>query len=162
MRTTAAFSVLAAGLLWMGCAPSAPTEEQADAAAAAVVAEAPAERVPEAAELAGVWLLEDLGGRGVMDTAQTTIEFDGEGRVSGSGGCNRFTGSYSYDDGRLDLGPLAGTKMMCPEAVMDQEDRFLRALGAIDRVRVNGSFLLIYFAGRDQPLKFTRGDVVEL
>ncbi len=116
---------------------------------AAAAAAAPTERIPEATELVGVWVLEDLGGRGVMDVAQTTMGFDGEGRVSGSGGCNRYTGSYTYADGELAFGPLAGTKMMCPEAVMDQEDRFHRALGAIERVAVNDPFLLIYCEGSE-------------
>ena len=129
------------------------------AVAAAVVTE----RVPDATELVGAWLLEDLGGRGVIDMAQTTLEFDGEGRASGSGGCNRFTGSYTFTDGELSFGPLAGTKMMCPEAVMDQEDRFHQALGGIERVILDGPFLLIYVEGSKEPLKFTRvRDVVEL
>ena len=87
---------------------------------------------------------------------QTTLAFDGEGRASGSGGCNRFTGSYTFDDGKLAFGPLAGTKMMCPEAVMDQEDRFHQALGAVDKVVLDGPFLLIYIEGSDAPLRFTR------
>ena len=129
----------------------------------AVAATVVTERVPEANELVRAWLLEDLGGRGVMDMAQTTLEFDGGGRASGSGGCNRFTGSYTFTDGELSFGPLAGTKMMCPEAVMDQEDRFHQALGVVDRVAVAGPFLLIYAGGSDAPLKFTRvKDVVEL
>jgi len=122
----------------------------------AVAATVVTERVPEANELVGAWLLEDLGGRGVMDMAQTTLEFDGGGRASGSGGCNRFTGSYTFTDGELSFGPLAGTKMMCPEAVMDQEDRFHQAVGAVERVAVEGPYLLIYIQGSEQPLKFTR------
>ena len=129
--------------------PVEPSMQVADAAAAGV-------------DLVGAWLLEDLGGRGVMDIAQTTIEFDGEGRVFGSGGCNRFTGSYTFEDGVLGLGPLAATKMMCPDAVMDQEDRFLAALGAVERVEVDGPFLLIFFAGSDDPLRFTKADEVEI
>jgi len=87
---------------------------------------------------------------------QTTLVFDGQGRASGNGGCNRFTGSYTFDDGHLVFGPMAGTKMMCPEAVMDQEDRFHRAIGGIERVVLNGPFLLIYVEESKQPLKFTR------
>ena len=155
-----------AALAFLGCAPSDPPTEQTDSVSMAVqeVAEEPvavavevaAERDPEPAELVGAWLLEDFGGRGVMDMVQTTIEFDGEGRAFGSGGCNRYTGSYTFEDGLLAFGPLAGTKMMCPEAVMDQEDQFHQALGAVDRVAVDGPFLLIYLAGSEMPLRFTR------
>ncbi len=107
-------------------------------------------------ELLGAWLLEDLGGRGVMDMVQTTIEFSAEGGVVGAGGCNRYTGSYTFDDGRLEFSPLAGTKMMCPEAVMDQEDRFHQALAAVERVEMDGPFLLIFYKDSEQPLRFTR------
>ncbi len=112
-------------------------------------------------DLLGAWLLEDLGGRGVMDIVQTTIEFDAEGGVFGGGGCNRFTGSYTFEDGRLEFSPLAGTKMMCPEAVMDQEDRFHQALGAVERVEMDGPFLLIFYKDSEQPLRFTKMDSVD-
>jgi heat shock protein HslJ len=107
-------------------------------------------------DLTGAWLLEDLSGRGVVDMIQTTIEFDGGGDVFGSGGCNRYTGSYSFEGGKLDFGPLAGTKMMCPKAVMDQEDRFLQALGGVKRVEMDGPFLLIFHEGSNEPLRFTK------
>lgn len=119
-----------------------------------------ADATPEV-DLVGAWLLEDMGGRGVVDGVQTTMIFDSEGRVSGTGGCNRYTGSYTLEDDRLTFGPLAGTKMMCPEAVMGQEDRFHKALGAVDRIAVDGPFLLIYAGGSDVPLKFTHLDAVE-
>jgi len=107
-------------------------------------------------DLLGAWLLEDLGGRGVMDMVQTTIEFDAEGGVFGGGGCNRFTGSYTFENELLEFSPLAGTKMMYPEAVMDQEDRFHQALGAVERVAMDGPFLLIFYTDAEQPLRFTR------
>ncbi len=159
-------SLAIAALGALGCSAPDPPAEQPEVVPVTIVDEgddsggpASAEvssHIPDATELAGGWLLEDLGGRGVMDIVQTTLVFDGEGRVSGSGGCNRYTGSYTYGDGELTFGPLAGTKMMCPEAVMDQEDRFLEALGAIDRVAVDGPFLLIYAGGSHAPLRFTR------
>ena len=157
----------------MGCARSDPPADGAegvlvaaqDSAAepAAVVAVATSEPVYEAADLVGVWLLEDLGGRGVMDRVQTTIAFDAEGRVAGSGGCNRFTGSYTFEDGRLAFGPMAGTKMMCAEAVMDQEDRFHDALADLERITIDGDSLLIEITGSAAPLRFTRmeSDVID-
>jgi len=164
--SAAVFSAAVTALIIVGCAPSGPPAEPLDTVPAvaqdqveepvAVLAGAATERIPEATELVGAWLLEDLGGRGVMDMVQTTLVFDGEGRASGSGGCNRFTGSYTFDDGQLVFGPMAGTKMMCPEAVMDQEDRFHQALGAVERVVLDRPFLQIYIEGSEQPLKFTR------
>ena len=153
-------------LIPMGCSPADPPAEQPETVPAtvqevveepvAVVVDAVTERIPEAAGLVGAWLLEDLAGQGVIDMAQTTIVFDGEGRASGNGGCNRYTGSYTFENGKLVFGPLAGTKMMCPEAVMDQEDRFHDALADVEGVTTDGHFLLIEITGSNAPLKFTR------
>lgn len=154
------------GLGIVGCSRSDPPVEHQDEpqvvaevqvdTPVAVVAETSAERSPEPSDLEGDWLLEDLGGRGVADMVQTTIEFDADGRVSGSGGCNRFNGSYAFENGWLTFGPVASTKKMCPEAMMDQEYQFHQALGTVIRVAVDGPFLLMYFDGSEKPLKFIR------
>lgn len=160
-RLTVLMAVL---FLAVGCGADEGVEEArahkdppAEHAAAAVT-----EAEPDL-DLVGAWLLEDMSGRGVVDMVQTTIEFDGSGGVYGGGGCNRFTGTYTFEDQTLAFGPLATTKMMCPEAVMDQEDRFLRALGGIGQVKMDGPFLLIFHEGSDEPLRFTETETeVEL
>ena len=43
------------------------------------------------------WLVEDIGGRGVVDNAQTTVEFAADGTLSGSTGVNRFTGKATLE-----------------------------------------------------------------
>lgn len=61
---------------------------------------------------------------------ELTVEFGEDGALSGSGGCNRFTGGYSVTDGVLTIGPLASTAMACetPAGVMEQEAAFVTAL----------------------------------
>ena len=51
------------------------------------------------------------------------------GHVHGSAGCNNYQGVIETEDGELRFGPFASTRMMCADAVMDQEERFLAALG---------------------------------
>lgn len=63
-----------------------------------------------------------------------------EMRVSGSGGCNRITGSFELDGDKLHIRRLASTRMACRSG-MEQEDRFLRALGTVERYRISGSQL---------------------
>jgi heat shock protein HslJ len=53
-------------------------------------------------------------------------------RVSGSGGCNRLMGTYQIDGQVLTIGPLATTRMACPDGA-ETETEFLSAL-----TRVNG------------------------
>ncbi len=77
------------------------------------------------------WLVEDIAGRGVIDRAQTTISFDAPGRVSGSTGCNRYSGVVTYDGEALRFGTLAATKRACVAALMDQEQRFFKAMEAV-------------------------------
>ena len=43
-----------------------------------------------------------------------TLAFEG-GRASGSGGCNRFTGSYQEDGESVSFGQAASTRMACLE-----------------------------------------------
>jgi heat shock protein HslJ len=90
-----------------------------------------------AGTLEGQWELADLNGGG-KPAAEITLLFDpgdqNGGRVSGRSGCNRFTGSWQQDGATIRLGPLAGTKMACTPVLMEIEQRFLAALGAVTRV----------------------------
>lgn len=110
-------------------------------------------------ELAGTsWVAEDIDGRGVMDRLQSTISFESSLRIAGNAGCNRYFGNYTLAGPELELGPLGSTMMACPEAVMDQERRFLRALEKTRVVRLDPETDLLYFsdeAGRD-VLRFSR------
>jgi heat shock protein HslJ len=46
--------------------------------------------------------------------------------------------------------------MSCVEAVMIQEGRYLRALPDAERFTREGSALLIYSRGMEEPLRFVR------
>jgi copper homeostasis protein (lipoprotein) len=61
-------------------------------------------------------------------------------RISGSGGCNRVTGSFELDGDKLHLGRMTGTMMACL-AGMEQEQRFLRSIEKVERYRISGSHL---------------------
>ncbi len=89
-------------------------------------AEGPAS--PQPASPAGRWLAEDIGGGGVLDRVQTTLEIAPDGGISGSGGCNRFTGKAILSGASLSIGPVASTRMACTPAAMAQEARFFKVL----------------------------------
>lgn len=76
------------------------------------------------------WLAEDIQGGGVLDRLRTTLSFLGDGRVAGTGGCNRFNGPVEVKGQSIHFGSLAATMMACSPAVMDQEQRFFAALAA--------------------------------
>ena len=73
------------------------------------------------------WTFVSIGGVTVAADRPTALQFDGA-RLSGSAGCNRFSGSYSAADGRLTAGPLMATEMACPGAGMVQENAFFKLM----------------------------------
>lgn len=98
------------------------------------------------------WLVEDIAGRGVIDSAQTTLSFDTAGRVSGSGGCNRFTGAVTLAGEALTVGLLAATRRACVPALMDQEQKFFKAIEAVRSYFVDANGLLYLNGANGEPL----------
>ncbi len=101
------------------------------------------------------WVAEDIDRRGVIDNLQSFVTFTPEGRVQGMGGCNGFTGGYTLDGDRLEIGGegrrLAATLKACTPAVLDQEARFLDALGRVRSWRIENGLLFLLDAG-DEPI----------
>lgn len=82
------------------------------------------------------WRLTDLQGQARFDGPAPTLQFDGT-RVSGSDGCNRYTGPYTRTGADIRLGPrLASTRMACPDPLQKRADAFARVLGDTRRYRV--------------------------
>ncbi|MGH7562865.1 MAG: YbaY family lipoprotein [Gemmatimonadota bacterium] len=114
-----------------------------------------AESSGEAGGLQGTaWRLEDLGGFGVLDRVEATLEFPEAGKVVGSGSCNRFFGTVEISGESIKFGPLGSTRMSCVEAVMNQEAKYLKALEDAERFTLEGSTLLAYYRGAEEPLRF--------
>ncbi len=100
----------------------------------------------------GRWLAEDINGGGVIDNLQTVLEFAPDGQVGGMAGCNRFGGKASIDGSALSFGDLFSTEMACAPAIMDQEGKFLDALGRVASYRLDnarGKLILLDAAGSD-------------
>lgn len=114
------------------------------------------EREGTAKDLAGTtWLVEDIDGRGVIDLAQTTIVFPEAGRISGNTGCNQYSAQIWFNGERYGVKGIAVTERACSAAVMDQEKRFLVALGNGRRMVVDGSYLRFYDANENSVLRLT-------
>lgn len=77
---------------------------------------------------------------GVKTGSTITMAFTPQGRVSGSGGCNNYSGSYTASTGQLTIASVATTRRACadPEGVMAQEAAFLRALETVASARREG------------------------
>lgn len=93
----------------------------------------------------GEWVLAGETGRHAP-----SLRFDA-GRVAGSGGCNRFGGTYQLAGDVLSFSPLAATRMACPAEIMTREQEFFAMLG-----RVRG----LSFTGDGLELKDAEGQVL--
>lgn len=87
-----------------------------------------------AAALEGEWSIVEIDGKVLATNEQLpTIGFDAKARrIYGNSGCNRMMGTYLTDSvtpGSLSFGPIAGTRMACPD--MATEQRVLAALGKV-------------------------------
>lgn len=105
---------------------------------------------PQSKQLAGTsWRATGVNnGKGavasVVAGSTLTLDFDADGRASGTAGCNRFTAGYEArpDRGELRFSAPATTRMLCPDAgVMAQEQMFLDALQSVATMRMEGSRL---------------------
>lgn len=96
------------------------------------------------------WIVEDIGGRGIIDSSRVTLNFQEDQRVSGRASCNQFTGGWHLGGEGIGFSRMASTKMACAPALMNQEDRFLSLLGEVHRFDIgqHGELLLITADGR--------------
>ena len=91
--------------------------------------------------------------------AEVTLQLDlEENKIFGSSGCNRYFGAVESSAPRqITIGPLAGTKRMCPPETMDVETRFLKALGSANSYTYFlGSMAIGYSDGEDHGLLLFR------
>lgn len=106
----------------------------------------------------GRWLAEDIFSGGVIDRLQTTLDLAPDGRATGFGGCNSFTGRANITGQNVSFGPLASTRKACTPAVMDQEQKFHKAVEAATAWRIEQTKLVLTNASGDVVAKLTRLD----
>jgi putative lipoprotein len=82
--------------------------------------------VPPAAT--GRWRAEAIRNRGLPPDFEAVIEISLDGKVTGSGGCNRIRGRATVEGAHMNFEPIASTKMACAPAITDHESNFLSAL----------------------------------
>jgi copper homeostasis protein (lipoprotein) len=89
------------------------------------------------------WKLTELLGKPVDTTIKRKplfLQFDQNGSVTGNGGCNNISGTYTADpNGKLTLSKMISTRMACP--AMQDESAFLQALSKVNTYIVAGNQL---------------------
>jgi len=91
------------------------------------------------------WTLVQLEER-KLSPGRPYIEFNGdERRVSGSGGCNSFAGTFEIEGSRLTVSRIASTKRACLDRELQRiETEFLKLLETTTRFEVQRNNLRLY------------------
>lgn len=93
------------------------------------------------------WVLRTLAGETIAPGEKPPFlqldASDGSLRAFGDSGCNRFSGGCVVDGSDLQLGPLAVTRMACPDPAMQLESRFLARLGEARRYEIRSTWLVL-------------------
>jgi len=96
----------------------------------------------------------------VLADTQVFISFTSDGKISGSGGCNRYFGGWGILEGTKDtirIWKTGSTKMACQDPVMTQEYGYLEELTRISSYSMEGRELRLYYNEGRGVLRFTRG-----
>jgi heat shock protein HslJ len=102
------------------------------------------------------WVLEEIDGSAAVDRVQSTMRFQGNDRIAGWGGCNRYFANVRSGRNFFKVGPIGSTRRICPPVVMEQEERFFNALQKSRSIRMEGYQLVIDSEATQKPLKFGR------
>jgi putative lipoprotein len=100
------------------------------------------------------WVLEEIDGSTVADRVQSTLHFQRGDRVVGWGGCNRYLAGLRSEGDGIHIGPIGSTRRICPPVVMNQENRFFKALEKARNISMQDHYLIIDSDGIEKPLKF--------
>ena len=88
------------------------------------------------------WVADAIDGKPIADGSTATLRFEG-GQARGKATCNMYGGPYRLVEGKLDVGPLSGTKLACPPMLAEQEARFLAALEGARKFEVRSDGVLV-------------------
>ena len=118
----------------------------------------PGDGTPPSMRIIDLWALEAIDGRAVSDSdfghVRPRLEFNSEGQMTGSSGCNEISSTYTTDGVKITFGPIIATRMACPG---DGESRFLTALKQCTDYKIEGLKLYL-LAGGKRKLQFRKID----
>lgn len=98
------------------------------------------------------WKLKYFRKSAALQDPPSTLIFK-DGVVSGSAGCNQYSGSYklNVNKNRIEISQLQSTLMACqdPAGLMDQEAVFIDLLSRAYRFEINADILMIFDEGHE-------------
>ncbi|MFK7956915.1 MAG: META domain-containing protein [Lysobacterales bacterium] len=92
----------------------------------------------------GRWNIASINGNAPVSGVDSWLEIDlAGGSVTGNAGCNNFFASFEGELDNLQMGPVGGTKKMCPGDPMAQEAAVYEILGGATAMRVSAAGELV-------------------
>ncbi len=100
------------------------------------------------------YVLEWIGERPLIDNSHLTMTLGNDGRAYGNAGCNHWFAPYQLQGNVITFGPVGSTRKLCAPALMEQEHRFLEAMGKVQRWDISPIEQLRLWPAQGKPLRF--------
>ncbi|GAB6011691.1 META domain-containing protein [Viscerimonas tarda] len=114
-------------------------------------------------QLDGKWTLKTFNGKDVAESFKggiPTLEFNiTEKRISGSGGCNNYSGVFILTENEFSAPNVVSTQKMC--FAQNQESAFYQLLAEVSTLSLNGENLIFTQKGK-QVLVFVKEKTLNL
>jgi heat shock protein HslJ len=129
--------------------------ERLAAPALALLLAACAASDPQAELFGQTWRLAGIDGAPAAAPGRSTLLVAADGKVSGEGGCNRYSGKAEVEDDAVTFGPLLATKRACEPDVTRQEVRLFEGLRRTAAWRIDGGALVLLDGDGRELLRFS-------
>jgi heat shock protein HslJ len=103
------------------------------------------------------WRAEDINGRGIVDRSEVTLMLGSDGKIGGKSGCNGYSANFQLEGETIKVfAPMIGTRMMCPPALMTQEDAYRKIVEQAQSARATPEGALVLTAADGATIRFVR------
>ena len=111
----------------------------------------------------GRWILQSYSPGSSLKTplpgTEITARFATNGDLSGSGGCNNYSGGFIAFDQTLRMRNISSSQVFCsaPEGIMEQEGEILALMNHSSRMAINAGQLEIFDGSGKRIMVFVNG-----
>jgi len=111
----------------------------------------------------GRWVLQSYSTPGSLNIpvpgTELTARFGADGSLSGSGGCNNYSGGFMAYDQTLRISNVTSSQALCadPAGVMEQEGTFLTLLQQASKMKISAGQLDVFDSSGNRIMVFGNG-----
>ncbi|MBT5019062.1 MAG: META domain-containing protein [Planctomicrobium sp.] len=135
------------------CGATGEQDAEVAKAGAAALIKKEVSRLIQLKDLIGTWLVEDIDRRGVIDFAQTRLEFQGDGNIAGHTGVSPYSSFGKFEEGEFQVSQILPPSMRAAApALMDQETRLLKALPKVKHLEIDNRGLLFFIDAQGEKI----------